>query len=194
MSDSMKYVVKQSPLYDSTRVVVKQVPDSGKMWFARNFEMLAELSVLGIAGLAVAGAAAAIIVWDATLWALWVIVGAVLLIALVAGVVGPVFGRRFQEVSENVVVDHVFEFDGEFGKGLEELLNDETFGPEALKALEQAGKEEDVEVIGVVNEIWAVYRRSLRVGKSKGNVLKDISERMVAWREGLDEVDGLSRH
>lgn len=194
MSDSMKYVVKQSPLYDSTRVVVKQVPDSGKMWFARNFEMLAELSVLGIAGLAVAGAAAAIIVWDATLWALWVIVGAVLLIALVAGVVGPVFGRRFREPSSNVVVDHIFEFDGEFGKGLEELLNDETFGPEALKALEQAGKEEDVEVIGVVNEIWAVYRRSLRVGKSKGNVLKDISERMVAWREGLDEVDGLSRH
>mgnify|MGYP001630301927 CR=1 FL=1 len=194
MSDSMKYVVEQRPSYDGTRVVVKQVPDSGKMWFARNFEMLAELSVLGIAGLAVAGAAAAIIVWDATLWALWVIVGAVLLIALVAGVAGPVFGRRFREPSSNVVVDHVFEFDGEFGKGLEELLNDETFGPEALKALEQAGKEEDVEVIGVVNEIWAVYRRSLRVGKSKGNVLKDISERMVAWREGLDEVDGLSRH
>lgn len=194
MTYSMKYVIEQRPSYDGTRVVVKQVPDSGKMWFARNFEMLAELSVLGIAGLAVAGAAAAIIVWDATLWALWVVVGSVLLITLVAGVAGPVFGRRFQEVSENVVVDYMFEFDGGFGKGLEELLNDETFGPEALKALEQAGKEEDVEVIGVVNDIWAVYRRSLRVGKPKENVLKGISERMVAWCEGFDEVEGLGRH
>lgn len=187
MENEGRFVVEQHQYEDGVRVVVRREEAGGLARLGVNSETFPALAVLLIAGCGAAVALTSVVVWNATLWALGFVVSAVVLCVLVAGISG-----RSRGNSSGVVVDHVFGVEGGFGPGLEELLNDVDFGPDALSVLMQAGHEDDAEVIAVMNRIWRVYRKARRVGDIRGGVLEDVSNRMDALGSALDDVDALS--
>ena len=187
MENEGRFVVEQHQYEDGVRVVVRREEAGGLARLGVNSETFPALAVLLIAGCGAVAALTSVVVWNATLWALGFVVSAVVLCVLVAGISG-----RSRGNSSGVVVDHVFGVEGGFGPGLEELLNDVDFGPDALSVLMQAGHEDDAEVIAVMNRIWRVYRKARRVGDIRGGVLEDVSNRMDALGSALDDVDALS--
>lgn len=188
MENEGRFVVEQYQYDDGVRVVVRREGSGVVSRLGVNSETFSALTVLLIAGCGAAATLMSVVVWNATLWALGCVVSAVVLCVLVAG-----FSGRSRDDSSGVVVDHVFGVEGEFGPGLEELLNDAEFGPDALSVLMQAGHENDAEVIAVMNRIWRVYRKARRVGDIRGDVLEDVSSRMDALSSALDDVDVISR-
>ena len=187
MENAGRYVVEQYQYDDGVRVVVRREGSGVVSRLGVNSETFSALAVLAIAGCGGAAALISVVVWNATLWALGCVVASVVLCVLVAG-----FSGHGKVASSGVVVDHVFGVEGEFGPGLEELLNDAEFGSDALSVLMQAGHEDDAEVIAVMNRIWRVYRKARRVGDIRGGVLEDVSNRMDALGSALDDVDALS--
>lgn len=188
MENAGRYVVEQYQYDEGVRVVVRREGSGVVSRLGVSAETFSALAVLLIAGCGAAAALTSVVVWNATLWALGFVVSAVVLCVLVAGISG-----RSRGNSSGVVVDHVFGVEGEFGPGLEELLNDAEFGSDALSVLMQAGHAEDNEVIAVMNHVWRVYRKARRVGDVRGDVLEDVSSRMDALGSALDDVDVISR-
>ena len=188
MESEGRLVVEQHQYDDGVRVVVRREESGGLSRLGVTSETFPALAVLLITGCGVVAALTSVVVWNATLWALGFVVASVVLCVLVAGVSG-----RSRGGSSDVVVDHVFGVEGEFGPGLEELLNDAEFGSDALNVLTQAGRAEDTEVIAVMNRVWHVYRKARRVGDVRGGVLEDVSNRMDALSSALDDVDALSQ-
>ena len=188
MESEGRFVVEQHQYDDGVRVVVRRENAGVLSRLGVNSETFPALAVLLIAGCGVTAALASVVVWNATLWALGFIVASVVLCVLVAG-----FSGRGKVASSGVVVDHVFGVEGGFGPGLEELLNDADFGPDALTVLKQAGHADDTEVITVMNRVWHVYRKARRVGDVRGGVLEDVSRRVDALSTALDDVDVLSQ-
>lgn len=187
MENAGRYVVEQYQYDEGVRVVVRREGSGVVSRLGVSAETFSALGVLAIAGCGVAAALMSVVAWNATLWALGFVVASVVLCVLVAGFLG-----RGKVASSGVAVDHVFGVEGGFGPGLEELLNDVDFGPDALSVLMQAGHEDDAEVIAVMNRIWRVYRKARRVGDIRGGVLEDVSNRMDALGSALDDVDALS--
>ena len=188
MESEGRLVVEQHQYDDGVRVVVRREESGGLSRLGVTSETFPALAVLLITGCGVVAALTSVVVWNATLWALGFVVVSVVLCVLVAGVSG-----RSRGGLSDVVVDHVFGVEGEFGSGLEELLNDAEFGSDALNVLTQAGRAEDTEVIAVMNRVWHVYRKARRVGDVRGGVLEDVSNRMDALSSALDDVDALSQ-
>ena len=188
MESEGRLVVEQHQYDDGVRVVVRREESGGLSRLGVTSETFPALAVLLIAGCGVMAALTSVVVWNATLWALGFVVASVVLCVLVAGVSG-----RSRGGLSDVVVDHVFGVEGEFGPGLEELLNDAEFGSDALNVLTQTGRAEDTEVIAVMNRVWHVYRKARRVGDVRGGVLEDVSNRMDALSSALDDVDALSQ-
>lgn len=188
MENAGRYVVEQYQYDEGVRVVVRREGSGVVSRLGVSAETFSALAVLLIAGCGGAVALISVVVWNATLWALGCVVLTVVLCVLVAG-----FSGRAKETSSGVVVDHVFGVEGGFGPGLEELLNDPDFGPDALNVLMQAGHADDAEVIAVMNHVWRVYRKARRVGDVRDGVLEDVSSRMDALSSALDDVDALSR-
>lgn len=188
MENEGRYVVEQCQYDEGVRVVVRREGSGVVSRLGVSAETFSALAVLLIVGCGAAAALMSVVVWNATLWALGCVVASVVLCVLVAGA-----SRRSKGDSSGVVVDHVFGVEGEFDPGLEELLNDPDFGPNALNVLMQSGHENDAEVIAVMNRIWRVYRKARRVGDVRGGVLEDVSNRMDALSSALDDVDVISR-
>lgn len=191
MEKKARYVVEQFRHECGTRVVVKRVSGGFRGWVRDNSGVVSALSVLLVAGVGVVGAVTAVVGWNNTLWALGFVVFAVVLCVLIVGGFGS--DTKSWAGGSTVLVDHVFEFEGGFGSGLEELLNDDIFGPDALRVLLESGKQDDVRVIEVINEMWSVYRKSLSVGVVSEDVLGEVSNRMGVLGDVLDDVDAISR-
>lgn len=188
MGNEGRLVVEQNQYDDSVRVVVRREEAGVLSRLGVNSETFPALAVLMVAGCGATAALTSVVVWNATLWALGFVVSAVVLCVLVAGV----SGRSRGDLS-GVVVDHVFGVEGEFGPGLEDLLNDADFGSDALSVLKQAGHDDDADVIAAMNRVWHVYRKAGRVGGVRGGVLEDVLNRMDALSSALDDVDVLSQ-
>lgn len=186
MENKSRYVVEQFWHERGTRVVVRRVSGGFRGWVGDNSGVVSALSVLLVAGVGVVGAVTSVVGWNNTAWALGFVVSAVVLCVLVAGV------KSWVDVPD-VVVDHVFEVKGGFGPGLEDLLNDDVFGVDALRVLMESGREDDVRVIEGVNQVWSVYRKSLSVGVVTEDVLGEVSNRMSVLSDVLDDVDAISR-
>lgn len=191
MENKSRYVVEQFWHERGTRVVVKRVCGGFRGWVGNNSGVISALSVLLVAGIGVVGAVTSVVGWNNTSWALGFLVSAVVLCVLVAGVFSG--GVKSWVGIPDVVVDHVFEVKGGFGPGLEDLLNDDVFGVDALRVLMESGREDDVRVIEGVNQVWSVYRKSLSVGVVTEDVLGEVSNRMSVLSDVLDDVDAISR-